>query len=89
LSALTGGTPEENAEITRGIFAGRQGAYRESVLINAAAAIAAFKGDLHLGVDQQFANGYVLAKQAVDSGAALQLVDRWANLSKELAKSSL
>ena len=89
LSALTGGTPEENAEITRGIFAGRQGAYRESVLINAAAAIAAFKGDLHLGVDQQFANGYVLAKQAVDSGAALQLVERWANLSKELAKSSL
>lgn len=89
LSALKGGTPEENADITRGIFAGEQGAYREAVLVNAAAAIAAFKGDFHLGVDQQFANGYVLAKQAVDSGAALQLVERWAALTKELAKSSL
>ena len=89
LSALEGGTPEENAAITRGIFSGKLGAYRESVLINAAAAIAAFKGDFHLGVDQQFANGYVLAKQAVDSGAALQLVERWADLTKELAKSSL
>ncbi|NDI10367.1 MAG: anthranilate phosphoribosyltransferase, partial [Actinobacteria bacterium] len=59
------------------------------VLINAAAAIAAFKGDFHLGIEQQFANGYVLAKQAVDSGAALHLVERWADLSNELAKSSL
>jgi anthranilate phosphoribosyltransferase len=89
LSALKGGTPDENAEITRGIFAGEFGAYRESVLINAAAAIAAFKGDFHLGIEQQFANGYVLAKQAVDSGAALHLVERWADLSNELAKSSL
>jgi anthranilate phosphoribosyltransferase len=89
LSALKGGTPDENAQITRGIFAGELGAYRESVLINAAAAIAAFKGDFHLGIEQQFANGYVLAKQAVDSGAALHLVERWADLSNELAKSSL
>ena len=89
LSALKGGTPDENAEITRGIFAGEFGAYRESVLINAAAAIAAFKGDFHLGIEQQFANGYVLAKQAVDSGGALHLVERWADLSNELAKSSL
>lgn len=89
LIALKGGTPEENADITRGVFAGEQGAYREAVLVNAAAAIAAFKGDFHLAVDQQFANGYVLAKQAVDSGAALQLVERWAALTKELAKSSL
>jgi anthranilate phosphoribosyltransferase len=89
LSALKGGTPEENAEITRSIFAGKSGAYRESVLINAAAAIAAFKGDLQLSVEQQFANGYVLAKQAVDSGEARHLVERWADLSNELAKSSL
>jgi len=40
-------------------------------------------------VNQQFANGYVLAKQAIDSGAAAQLVERWAALSKELAKTSL
>ena len=89
LSTLVGGTPEENAEITREVFAGKAGAHREAVLINAAAAIAAFKGDFTLGVEQQFANGYVLAKQAIDSGAAAQLVERWAVLSNELAKSSL
>ena len=89
LSALVGGTPEENAEITREIFAGKSGAPREAVLINAAVSIAAFKGDFKLGVEQQFANGYILAKQAIDSGAAAQLVERWAVLSNELAKSSL
>jgi len=89
ISALAGGTPEENAEITREVFQGKAGAHREAVLINAAASIAAFKGDFKLGVEQQFANGYVLAKQAIDSGAAAQLVERWAALSNELAKTSL
>ncbi|MEY3254232.1 MAG: hypothetical protein RJA01_238, partial [Actinomycetota bacterium] len=39
--------------------------------------------------EQQLANGYVYAKQAIDSGAAAQLLERWADLSNELAKSSL
>lgn len=86
---LQGGDAKFNAAITREVFAGRKSAYREAILINAAAAIAAFKGDLDLGVEQQFANGYVYAKQAVDSGAAAQLLERWAVLSNELAKSSL
>lgn len=86
---LQGGTPAENLAITKRIFAGEKSAYREAVLLNAAAAIAAFKGDLHLGIEQQLANGYVYAKQAVDSGAAAQLVERWAVVSNELANSSL
>lgn len=86
---LKGGDAKENAAITRKVFAGAKNAYREAILINAAAAIAAFKGDFDLGVEQQFANGYVFAKQAIDSGAAAQLVERWADLSNELAKSSL
>lgn len=89
IEELKGGSPSENAEITRAIFAGKGGPYRQSVLLNAAVAIAAFKADFHLGLTQQLANGYTLAKQAVDSGEAAQLVERWANLSTELAKSSL
>jgi anthranilate phosphoribosyltransferase len=89
IDELRGGTPSQNADITRAIFAGKGGPYRQAVLLNAAVAIAAFKADFHLGITQQFANGYTLAKQAVDSGAAAQLVERWANLSTELAKSSL
>ncbi len=89
IDQLKGGTAEENVAITKRIFAGERSAYRVAVLLNAAASIAAFKGDVHLGVEKQFANGYVLAKQAVDSGAAAHLVERWAELSNELAKSSL
>ena len=89
ISELKGGDAQFNAQITREIFAGKKSSYREAVLINAAAAIAAFKADLSLGVEQQFANGYVLAKQAVDSGAAAQLLERWVDLTNELAKSSL
>jgi anthranilate phosphoribosyltransferase len=86
---LKGGSAVENAEITKQVFAGRLGAYREAILLNAAAAIAAFKADLHLGIDQQLANGYVYARQAIDSGSATQLLERWGDLSNELAKASL
>lgn len=89
VAQLKGGDAKENAAITRAVFTGKKSAYREAILINAAAAIAAFKGDLDLGVEQQLANGYVYAKQAIDSGAAAQLLERWADLSNELAKSSL
>lgn len=89
LEKLIGGTPAENLEITKRIFAGDKTPYRDAVLLNAAAAIAAFKGDLNLGIEQQLANGLVLAKQAVDSSAASHLVKRWAELSNELANSSL
>ena len=86
---LKGGDAKDNAAITRAVFSGAKNGYREAILINAAAAIAAFKGEFDLGVEQQFANGYVHAKQAIDSGAAAQLVERWADLSNELVKSSL
>ena len=89
IEELAGGDAQENAQFIREVFEGKPGAKREAILLNAAAAIAAFKGDFQIGVTQQFANGYVWAKSAVDSGKALQLLERWADLSTELAKSSL
>lgn len=89
IEELQGGSASENAEITREVFGGLTGAYREAILLNAAAAIAAFKADFHLGIEQQLANGYVYARQAIDSGAAIQLLERWVDLSNELAKASL
>ena len=89
IQELQGGDAASNAASIRAIFSGEEGAKREAVLLNAAAAIAAFKGDFDLGVDQQLATGYAWAKTAVDSGKALQLLDRWAVLSNELAKESL
>ena len=89
ISELRGGDAPANARDIRGIFEGMQGAKREAILLNAAAAIAGFRGDFDLGITQQIANGYVWAKSAIDSGKALQVLDRWADLSTELAKSSL
>jgi len=84
ISELVGGEASYNAEVTRRIFAGERGAARDAVLLNAAAGIAAFKADFSLSVEQQFANGLVLASQAVDSGRAAILLDEWAAMTQAL-----
>ena len=89
ISEIKGGSAKENAAITINVFEGKLSGAREAILLNAAAAIAAFKGDFRLPIETQFANGYVLAKAAIDSGRALDLLQRWRDLSNELAKSSL
>lgn len=71
--ALTGGTPEDNANALRGLLAGERSAYRDIVLINAAAAL------IVAGKVNDLATGTALAAGAVDSQAAevklAQLVD--------------
>jgi anthranilate phosphoribosyltransferase len=62
---LRGGTPEENAATTRAVLAGAPGGKREAVLLNAAGAIAA------AGHADDLAEGLELAREALDSGAAL------------------
>lgn len=89
LSDIRGGSPKENAEVIGRVFAGERSPAREAILLNAGAAIAAFKGDFFLPLETQLANGYVLAKAALDSGRASDLVQRWRELSNRLAKSSL
>jgi anthranilate phosphoribosyltransferase len=87
ISALVGGDANENARITNSIFAGEKGAPRDAVLLNAAAAIAAFAGDAGLGIHERISSALVMASAAVDSGAAADLLQRWVRLSQELAKS--
>lgn len=89
LKLLAGGDAAFNAKVIEGILNGESGAGRDAVILNAAVSIAAFKGDFKLGIEQQIANGLVLAKAAIDSGRASDLLQRWIGLSKELAKSSL
>ena len=89
LSEIRGGDARFNAEVTRSVFSGKPGPAREAILLNAALGIAAFKGDFNLPLETQIANGYVLAKAGIDSGRALELIQRWRDLSNELAKSSL
>jgi anthranilate phosphoribosyltransferase len=84
VSALVGGDAHENARITRAIFEGERGAPRDAVLLNAAAAIAAFDGDFDLTVHERISNSLVKASHAVDSGKAKELLDSWIVLSNRL-----
>ena len=88
LTSLIGGVPEVNAKIIRGVFEGDQGPIRDAILLNAAIAIAAFKGDFDIGLNQQIANGLVLAQQAIDSGKALELLVNFAKLTQELSPAN-
>ena len=87
LSAIVGGDPAENARISLAILAGERGGSRDAVLLNAAAAIAAFEGDLDSDVKQRLTAGLSLATEAVDSGAASALLKKWATLTSQIAAS--
>ena len=87
IEAIVGGDASENARISRAIFAGERGAPRDAVLLNAAAAIAAFEGDKESDVRERLTVGLERAVRAVDSGAALALLDKWAALTQEISAS--
>ena len=74
---LAGGTPEENAAITRAILDGKQGAIRDVVLINAGAAlmVAGKAGDLK--------NGIAMAAAAIDDGKAAEKLDALVAYTRE------
>jgi anthranilate phosphoribosyltransferase len=61
---LRGGSPQENADAIRSVFAGETGGRRSAILLNAAGAIAAG------GHADDLREGLELARRAVDSGAA-------------------
>lgn len=85
ISALAGGDAIENARITTAIFAGERGAPRDAVVLNAAAAIAAYEGHHELGLHERIGGGIEKAVRAIDSGAATKLLSRWAELSQTLS----
>jgi anthranilate phosphoribosyltransferase len=87
ISELAGGDATYNAQMTLKIFAGEKGAMRDAVTLNAAFAIAAFKADFNLPLQTQIANGFVLANKAIDSGAALSVVKKWAELTNEIVSA--
>jgi len=87
ISALAGGDANQNARITTAIFAGEKGAPRDAVVLNAAAAIAAYEGELELNLHDRMQKGIDRAIVAIDSGAATTLLSQWAALSQKLAAS--
>ena len=85
ISALVGGDASENARITKAIFSGERGAPRDAVLLNAAAAIAAFDGETDRTIQERISTSLIKASSAVDSGAASQLLDKWISLSQDIS----
>lgn len=76
---ILGGTPEENGRAFRALLDGAQGAYRDAVLLNAAAAlvVASHADDLKQGVEQ--------ARHSIDSGAARTRIETLAKITSEAA----
>lgn len=78
LEDILGGTPEENAAAMRAVLDGAAGAYRDIVLLNAAAAlIVADKAD-------DLKAGVAIAAEAIDSGAAKDTLARLVAVSNGL-----
>ena len=84
ISALVAGDSTENARITMAIFAGEKGAPRDAVVLNAAAAIAAYDARFDLNLHERMALGVSRATDAIDSGASTRLVAQWASLTQKL-----
>ncbi len=84
IASLTGGDGAENARITREIFAGKKGAHRDACVLNAAAAIAAYEGKSELTLHERISAGLRTANEAIDSGAANELVVKWSELTQRL-----
>ncbi len=73
---LLGGTPEENAAITRGILSGEiKGHKRNAVLLNAGAAI--YIG----GKANSMKEGILLAEELIDSGKATEALEKFIKIS--------
>jgi anthranilate phosphoribosyltransferase len=84
ISDLVGGDATENARITTAIFNGETGAPRDAVLLNAAAAIAAFDGEGDVGIHERISKSLAKASSALDSGATRQLLKEWVAFSQSL-----
>ncbi len=79
LAAIKGGAPEENAAAIHAVLGGSKNAYRDIVVLNAAAAliVADKAGSLK--------DGARLAEQAIDSGAAARTLEALVRVSRENA----
>ncbi len=78
IQKVLGGTPEENAKMIESILHGEKSAKRDIVIMNAAAAIYVS------GLAQSFLSAAHIAEAAIDSGAALETLQRLRRISRNL-----
>jgi anthranilate phosphoribosyltransferase len=85
LEQLVGGDAQTNAAEARSVLAGKQGPVRDAVVLNAAGAMVANAG---LASNAEWLpaweSGLARAADAIDSGAAEQLLARWVRFTQQL-----
>lgn len=74
--AIVGGTPAENAADFKALLAGQASAYRDAVLLNAAAALVV------ADVANNLKDGVEMAATSIDSGAAAQKIEAVAKITQ-------
>jgi anthranilate phosphoribosyltransferase len=79
MADIMGGDPGRNADIVKGILEGQKGAARDVAVLNAAFAICA------ASVTDTPKEGIAAAEKSIDSGAALEKLEKLRELSNRLA----
>jgi anthranilate phosphoribosyltransferase len=85
VESLRGGDAQHNAQVVRDVFAGAPGPVRDAVLLNAGIALALARpdsGPTQDDFDEDLRAGMALAAQAIDGGAATDLVSRWVSATR-------
>ena len=74
---ILGGTPEENGAAFKALLEGAEGAYRDAVLLNAAAALTL------QGAASDLKEGVAMARESIDAGKALKAIQTLARITSE------
>lgn len=78
---LRGGSASDNARVARRVLAGDSGPVRNTVLLNAAAALVAHEGHAGGTFLERMASALGRASDSIDSGAAADVLERWVTYS--------
>jgi anthranilate phosphoribosyltransferase len=84
IGALRGADAAFNAGVVRSVFAGDAGPVRDAVLLNSAAALAAYD-PVDKPLVERLGHGLERATEAIDSGAATRTLERWVAVTQSLA----
>jgi anthranilate phosphoribosyltransferase len=82
VETLKGGTPQENAAMLRSVLEGEKGPRRDVVIMNAAAGIVVSHRTEHPSGLLALKEGAELAREAIDSGRALDKLEKLIKLSQ-------
>lgn len=82
LEQLRGADAVHNADVVREVLAGKPGPIRDTVVLNAAAGMVAYDEQASGSFSERVAAAIKRAEQSIDSGAATEALQRWADANQ-------